>query len=301
MTHLGRLGFTPYGPGDAPAAGSVPVSVVILTRDEAMNVPRVLTSTAWAAQRIVLDSGSTDDTAKLAAEYGATVVHRAWDGYAQQREAALHLGEVQHDWVYFVDADEWVSAQLAQEIATALTETTYVAFRQRRRFVFLGAWIQHSGWYEGSWMLRLMDRRAATFSVGSSYGERASVTGPVGTLTHDLVDHDLKGLDRWLAKHVAYARLEAEQRAATPGLRHRLADAWLLRNDRPLARSLAKEVVWTYVPLKPLMLFLYMYVLRAGYRDGQVGLQFAVLRGWWFEYTVQALMREPRRADLPLG
>jgi len=270
----------------------VPVTVIVLSQDEALTIRRALDSTSWAAQRIVVDSGSSDGTPEIAAAAGATVVHQQWLGYAEQRELGMHLPQVQHEWVYFVDADEWVSADLAAEIAATVEAATCVAYRQRRRFIFQETWIRHCGWYEGSWIVRLLDRRHATFTGGASYGERALVDGRVGVLTNDLVDEDIKGLARWLTKHAVYAQLEAAQRAALPDLRIRIREAWRFRTDRPLLRALAKDVVWPYVPYKPLVLFLYMYVLRAGVRDGRAGLQFCVLRGWWFEYAIQAMARE---------
>src|SRR5580692_11295454 len=115
-----RLGLRPYHHGDAPARGSVPVSVVVLTRDEEVNIARCLMSVAWAEQTVVVDSGSVDQTVPLARSLGADVVDQPWLGFSGQREFALRLPEVRNDWIYFVDADEWVSSQLALEIAAAL-------------------------------------------------------------------------------------------------------------------------------------------------------------------------------------
>ena len=67
---------------------------------------------------MVVDSGSTDKTVPIARSLGAKVVEQPWLGFSGQREFALRLPELRHDWVYFVDADEWVSPQLAAEIAS---------------------------------------------------------------------------------------------------------------------------------------------------------------------------------------
>ena len=115
-----RLGLRPYREGDDPAPGTVQVSVVVLTRNEAPNIRRCLSSVAWADQVIVVDSGSTDGTGIAAESLCAEVVDQPWLGYSDQREFALRLPQIRHDWVYFVDADEWVSPQLADEISTQL-------------------------------------------------------------------------------------------------------------------------------------------------------------------------------------
>ena len=108
-----KLGLRPYGAGDDPPPGSVPVSVVVLTRDEEVNIGRCLASVAWADQVMVVDSGSTDATVPIARSLGADVVEQPWLGFSGQREFALRFPDLRHDWVYFVDADEWVSPQLA--------------------------------------------------------------------------------------------------------------------------------------------------------------------------------------------
>ena len=206
-----RLSLRPYRRGDDPPRGSVPVSVVVLTRDEEVNIARCLDSVAWADQVIVVDSGSADDTVSIARSLGADVVEQAWLGFSGQRDFALRLPEIRHDWVYFVDADEWVSPQLAAEVAARLTSTRCAAFSHRLRLVFMNTWMRHSGWYSGSRVVRLVDRRYTKYD-GSLVGERASVDGPVGRLANDIVDEDCKGLARWLRKHVRYAELELERR-----------------------------------------------------------------------------------------
>ena len=124
-----KLGLRPYAAGDGPVPGSVPVSVVVLTRDEEPNIGRCLTSLAWADQVLVVDSGSADRTVPIARSRGAEVVEQPWLGYSGQREFALRMPQLRHDWVYFVDADEWVSPQLAEEIGAALRAPSCAAFR----------------------------------------------------------------------------------------------------------------------------------------------------------------------------
>ena len=117
-----RLGLRPYQAGDDPPPGSVPVSVVVLTLNEEPNIRRCLASVAWADQVVVVDSGSADGTVPVARSLGAEVVEQPWLGFSAQRECSLRLPLIRHDWVYFVDADEWVSPQLAAEIAIQLAD-----------------------------------------------------------------------------------------------------------------------------------------------------------------------------------
>lgn len=299
-----KLGLRPYRAGDDPAPGSVPVSVVVLTRDEEVNIRRCLASVGWADQVVVVDSGSTDDTAAIATGLGAEVVEQPWLGFPGQREFALRLPSLRHDWVYFVDADEWVSPQLASEIAGHLSGAppagvpgtpparvpgapSCAAFAQRFRLVFGGTWIRHCGWYDGSWIVRLVDRRCAKFD-GGLVGERAHVDGPVRRLRYDLVDEDRKGLAAWLHKHVRYAELEAERRGRPPPLSRRLRAAASRSDTAPLIRVVLKDVIFPSVPARPAALFIYMYIIRLGVLDGLAGLRFCFFHAW-FEATVNAL------------
>jgi glycosyltransferase involved in cell wall biosynthesis len=288
---MSKLGLRPYRAGDHPAPGSVPVSVVVLTLNEEPNIRRCLASVAWAGQVVVVDSGSTDATVAIACSLGAEVVEQPWLGFSAQREFALRLPVLRHDWVYFVDADEWVSPQLATELAGRLPVSSCAGFSQRLRLVFQGTWIRHCGWYRGSWVVRLVDRRYASFD-GSPVGERACVRGGVARLANDLVDEDRKGLAAWLHKHVRYAQLEAERRCQRLPLRQRLrAVRTAGSNTRPVVRSLLKDIVFPAVPAKPAAIFLYMYLVRLGLLDGLAGLRFCFYHAW-LQASVSALCAE---------
>jgi glycosyltransferase involved in cell wall biosynthesis len=285
-----RLGLQPYRAGDDPSPGTVPVSVVVLTRDEEPNIRRCLASVAWANQAVVVDSGSTDDTVPIARSLGAEVIEQPWLGFSAQREFALRLQELRNDWVYFVDADEWVSPQLASEIAAHMQAPSCAGYAHRLRLVFQGTWIRHCGWYRGSWVVRLVDRRYTKYD-GSPVGERACIDGPVHQLRNDIVDEDRKGLAAWLHKHVRYAQLEAQYRAARVPLPQRLRTLRSREDTRPLIRVVLKDVIFPFVPAKPLALFVYMYLIRLGLLDGRVGLRFCSYHAW-YEASVTALQAD---------
>jgi glycosyltransferase involved in cell wall biosynthesis len=292
-----RLGLRPWRKGDNPPPGSVPVTVVVLTRDEEVNVARCLDSVAWAAQTVVIDSGSSDSTVPLARSLGADIVEQPWLGFSGQREFALRRPEVRNNWVYFVDADEWVSPQLASEIAGRLDATDCAAFGHRLRLVFLNTWIRHSGWYSASWVVRVVDRRYAKYD-DSLVGERPSVDGPVGRLVNDIVDEDRKGLASWLHKHVRYAELEQRKRGQPIPLRERIRR--FRSRDRtatkPLARVILKDLVFPAVPARPIAVFLYMYVARLGLLDGVAGLRFCFFHAW-FQAAVGGLQSEAVQSE----
>jgi glycosyltransferase involved in cell wall biosynthesis len=296
-----RLGLAPYPAGSGPAAASVPVTVIVLAKNEEKNLGRCLASVAWARQVVVVDSGSEDMTVAIAHESGARVVEEPWRGFSRQRQLALDLPEVAHDWVFFVDADEWVSSELATEVAGAVGTADYAAFRLRFRLVFEGRWIRHCGWYGGAWLTRLLRRDAASFDL-DDWVDRPRVEGRIGQLRNDIVDEDLKGLASWLRKHVGYAELEAERRRSRPPFRE-VVRGWRGRrrtDTRPLGRAVLKDLVFPWVPAKPLGMFVYMYVVRLGFLDGLTGLRFCFFHAW-FQATVNALEDARRREASAAG
>lgn len=291
MTAKGLGALRPYDPSlDEPQDRSVPLSVVVLTKDEEVNIARCLRSVAWAEQVIVLDSGSTDRTVAIAESLGATVLHHPWLGYGAQRGHALQLPELLSRWVYFVDADEWVSPALAAEVAGSLSRPEVAGYAHRLRLVFMGRWIRHCGWYTNSWVVRLARRDVASMD-NSPVGERLAVAGKVDRLHNDIVDEDRKGLASWLRKHIGYAELEAARRAETSPSAVRLRTAMRRKDTVPFSRAFAKEVLFPLLPGKPLVLFCYMYLLRGGFLDGTEGLTFCLYHAW-HEFTVGRLLQE---------
>jgi hypothetical protein len=161
--------------------------------------------------------------------------------------------------------------------------------------VFQGTWIRHCGWYSGSWVVRLVDRRYTKYD-GSLVGERASVDGTVGRLANDIVDEDRKGLAAWLHKHVRYAELEQRRRGQPVPLAERVRRfRGRDRSDtRPLSRVVLKDLILPSVPARPAAVFLYMYLVRLGVLDGRSGLRFCFFHAW-YQASVDALAAEASR------
>lgn len=269
----------------ASASGRAPVTALVLAKDEEPNIARCIASLGWCQDVVVVDSGSSDDTVAIARAAGARVITTGWRGYAAQREWALRQG-FHTDWVYFVDADEWVTPELADEVTEALGRPDPPsAFSQGFRLVWQGRWIRHCGWYPSAPIVRLVRPDRTRYDTTAGFSEHPIVEGPVGRLQHDIVDEDLKGLARWLHKHVEYAVLEARRRGLPQSAR---------RPQEPLVRHVLRTKVAPRLPFRPLFTFVYMYVLRAGFLDGATGLRFCLMHAW-FQLTVDALREESRR------
>lgn len=267
----------------SPKDQPVPLTVLVLSKNEAPNIERAIASASWARDIVVIDSGSTDGTQELARATGAIVHETDWRGFGAQREYALRLPTIETDWVFFLDADEYVSTVLANEILDLFSggPPEADAFWLFFTTTFLGSPIRHSGWNPGPRIVRIM-RRSQSSYTDNKFSEHPSVVGKVGSLNNRIIDDDRKPFERWLHKHLEYAKLEASKRMdSRPGPK-------ITTETR--SRAFLKRHIHL-VPARPIVQFLYMYFLRAGFLDGVVGLKFAFYH-MWFQQTVQDLVAD---------
>jgi glycosyltransferase involved in cell wall biosynthesis len=275
-----------------------PVTVVILTFNEERNLPSCLASVAeWAADVVVVDSGSTDQTLAIAAAHGARVVTHAFDTHAHQWAWTFAEVRLTTDWVLALDADQAVTPELRQAISAAVGEagSTIAGYFINRRQVFRGRWIRHGGYYP-KYLLKLWRRSAVRIDVGDLVDHHFGVAGTTARLTGDLIEDNRNeaAIFDWIAKHNRYARLQATEELA------RLADG-RARGDwrgNPDERTLRRKALWARMPgyVRPLGYFLYRYVLRLGFLDGKQGFVFHFLQAWWYRLLVDINLDELRKA-----
>lgn len=232
------------------------LTAAVLARDEAAKIERCLRTLAWADERLVLlDAATTDDTAARAAALGARVASRLLDDFAHQRNAALELAR--GDWVLFVDADEVVTPELADEVRAATIDPAgRVGFWIPRRNIICGRWVRYAGWYPDA-QLRLLRRDHARYDEQRLVHEVVLLDGEAGQLQESLVHYNYTSLAQFRRKQAHYALLEAQ--------------ALRQRGVRP--RS------WSVV-VQPLREFRRRYVTLHGYREGLLGLQLSALLAW---------------------
>jgi glycosyltransferase involved in cell wall biosynthesis len=277
------------------------VSVLILARNEQLNINGCLESVKWCNDIVVYDSYSTDQTAIIARAFGARVLQRAFDNYGAQREAARREVPYKYPWVLALDADERVEPALADEVQQVAAESSqhHAAYRVRRKDHFMGRWIRHATLYP-SWFVRLY-RPDRIYYDGRTVHEYPVVNGTVGELRHHLIHHSFnKGLADWWAKHARYASLEAGEsfRVCETG---RIDWPGLFCRADPVRRRRALKALAVRLPCRPTLRFLYTYLLRGGFLDGRAGLAYCRLLAM-YEYLIvlnqQEILR--RRCGLPI-
>ena len=272
------------------------VSIFIQTLNEEQNLPRCLEALGWADDIVVLDSFSTDGTEEVARRFGARWVQHEYEGRAAHQNWAMENIDFKHPWVYYSDADEIVTPELADEIrrVTSDPDRPEVAWKVRRRDHFMGKWIKRSSQYP-IWFVRLFQPDKIRWQRKAN--PVPEIDGPVGTLENDYLHYPFsKGLYDWLWRHNRYSSFEAEETIRSLEAKDFRFGELFTRD--PVVRRKALKTLSFRMPLRPLLRFLYMYGLRLGVLDGRAGFHFCMLQAF-YEYQIVLKVRELRSGERP--
>jgi glycosyltransferase involved in cell wall biosynthesis len=266
------------------------ISVMIFTLNEELNIQYCLDSVSWCNDIIVVDSGSRDGTRQICEKAGARVFENPFEGFGSQRNWALKNTKPRHEWVLILDADERVTEKLGSEIRNKLhaVDADVGAFRIRRRFYMWGRWLRRSSLYP-TWVVRLVRVNRVKF-VDRGHAETQIVKGAILELEEDLLDENHKGLESWFERQNRYSTRDAQYELDISNKSGWWKDLW---TTDPLERRAALKVVSAGMPFRPLIYFVYSYLLRGGFLDGAPGLWFCLMRAN-YQFMVSAKKREMR-------
>jgi len=227
-------------------SGKTPLSVVIITLNEEKNITRCLESVQWADDIVVVDSGSSDSTCTIAEKLGARVIHNDWPGFGRQKRFAT--AQARHDWVLSLDADEWASEKLADEVSGLVTGgPTLTAYRIRRRHHFMGKLLRYGISYPDD-VLRLFNRQQAGWNERPVH-ESVEYSGNAGFIAGEIMHESAPSLERYIEKLNRYTTIQASERL-------------------PVSRP-----IWLFhLTLLPLWQFLRGYIFKLGFLDGIPGM-----------------------------
>lgn len=265
------------------------ISVLVFTLNEENNLPSCLDCVKWSDDIHVLDSYSTDRTVEIARQYGANVWFRKFDTYAQHQNWAFANVTFKHAWVLYLDADERVTASLADAMRAAVADPgPVVAFKVQRRDFFLDTWLKHTqmtAFYERLFRPEKMKYERLVHCV-------AKPDGPVSVVSGYLDHYPFsKGIADWVTRHNRYSTLEAQQTMMDRADGKRVSVRAILfpRNGSERRENL-KELYYR-LPMRPLAKFFLMYVLKRGFLDRLAGLTYCVLIGF-YEFLIVLKIRE---------
>lgn len=231
---------------------TLPISLVIITYNEEKNIRRCLESAfGMVSEIVIVDSGSTDGTTRIASDYNAHVYHNPWPGHVAQKNIAL--SKCTQRWALSLDADEAMSIALRFSIENLFRrgEPDRSGYWINRKNFYLGEWIEHA-WYP-EWRLRMVKTNKALW-VGSDPHDRLSVSGPTAKLTGDILHYSYADLQDHISRTISYGRIGA----------HTLV-------------SRGQDFKWYKLVFSPLIRFAKSLILKQAWRDGW--------RGWIIAYS----------------
>ncbi len=232
------------------------ISAVIITKNEAESLPRCLGSLMECDEIIVVDSGSTDDTEKIARKYGCRFFKKKWEGYARQKNAGIKLAK--NPWILSVDADEWVPGVLMKEIKETVKLQEFEGYIiPRKNLYYTGKWLSFGGLYPDS-QLRLFKKNYGIFDESAEVHESVVLKGKKGFLKNDLMHETKKSIEAHVKAINTYTDLEAER---------------LLRKG--------KKAGFYGLIVKPVFYFIRHYFFKFGFLDGWQGFVYHMLSAWY--------------------
>jgi len=223
----------------------LPLSVSIISFNEAANIGRTLDSIKTiASEIIVVDSHSTDDTRKIALKYGANVYAEDWKGHIRQKNSALE--KCTQPWILSLDSDEVVSEALCAAIVAAVRTPGRSGYRINRRTFYLGKLLRYA--WQPDWKLRLVRKDADPLWAGYDPHDRLEMAGRSGRLKGDLIHYSYTDLRDHMQRLVTYAEITANS-----------------------YHKNGKRFQWHNLLINPPAAFLKKYVMKRAFLDGSQG------------------------------
>ena len=291
------------GPARAETLGCVdgglprpPVSVVILTFNEELNIGPCIRSCRWWCDDIhVLDSGSTDKTAQIARDLGATVHVNKFKSFGDQRNWAIDNIACRHPWHFHLDADERFTPPLVEEMLRRVKQDgageCFDAYHCPSKMILLDRWLRWSGGYPG-YQVRLFRYGKCRF-IDFGHGQREDCHGAIGTIDEPYMHYGFsKSLAEWFYKHNSYSSREAME-----GLTLRRS-GWRPSSALWKAHGVQRRREWknfSYsMRFRWMLRFFYNYFLRVGFLDGRSGLRYSLMISTYEYWTELKIIEEAK-------
>jgi glycosyltransferase involved in cell wall biosynthesis len=272
------------------------ISILILTKNEANDLPACLASVAWSDDIHVFDSGSTDETELIAHRGNAKFSKKIYDNKlpfggdeSAHRNWAIKNLPFKYDWIFTIDADERATPELVESMKLAVTAAKdEAAFRIQRRDFFLGTWLRHV--QTTPYYLRLFHKNRLHYErvINPVTISNGPVVDIAGYLDHFPFS---KGISYWFERHNGYSTAEASQIILNRENKEPFSiKSAFFEKDFNKKRFHQKELFYR-LPFRPLIKFIILYVLKRGFLDGKAGFTYAVLQSI-YEYMIVIKTRE---------
>jgi glycosyltransferase involved in cell wall biosynthesis len=258
---------------------TVPITIIVHSLNEEVNIPFVLDNVVgWADQVCVIDSDSSDGTQRIVREKGAELYSRACtrEGLVEQRNWALENIPFRNEWVFILDADEWMEPEIKSEVERLIRndDGTKDGYWCRFKLIFMGKWIKRSSMYP-SWSMRLFRHKLVRYEKRDVNSHPLVQPGREGYLQEHIHNEDRRGFSYYIKRLDEFSTLEArayDKRRRVVGQEAVLVGR--LFGTSAERRRFLKNL-FIRLPLRPALLFVYLYFVRMGFLDGRVGFDYA--------------------------
>lgn len=225
------------------------IAVCCITKNEEIHLERLIKNINDLANEIIIvDSFSEDKTKDIALKYNCKFYQKSFDNFSNQKNFCLNKVSNSSEWVLFLDADEYITEELKQEILS-IKEDIYDAYEFKRKFFWKGRWVKRG--YFPHWFLRLGKKDKIKFDENKINEHLICLTDKVKRLEGCFVDNNLKSTSKWFEKHNLYAEMES------------------IRYFENIEKS-KKRLLWNKLPLiiRPFILFFYRLIIKKSIFDG---------------------------------
>lgn len=268
------------------------ISVVILTKNEALDIPGCLKSVAWCDDIFVIDSGSTDSTVEIASAAGAKIISNDFKSFGQQRNFALDHINYKYNWILFLDADERVTTAFYNSIISSIekADNSVAGFYCCWKMIMENTWLKRCDNFP-KWQFRLLRKGRARFTDYGHGQKEAAVDGDILYIKEPYLHYGFsKGWGHWVDRHNRYSSLEAMERLHNvPPFSNVFSKHGSIRNPALKARV-------ARVPGWPLIRFLQAYLINMGVLEGMPGFNYCINMAY-YEFLIKIKMREIRFRD----
>lgn len=278
----------------------IPITVIILTYNEELNLEKTLQAVKdLAGEIIIVDSFSTDSTENIAKNYGTVFYQNSFVTHAQQWNFALRNISLKNEWILGIDADQVLSQQLKEQLIELFNNRNelikYQGIYVKKRNFFLGKRIRFGGVGEIN-TLKLFKKDAVYLDENELVDHHFYVKGNVKYLSGWINDRNEKdNLKTWLVKHAGYAELQAREEISKS---LKVQFKWIkVLTDRQVRILFIKLKIWGKLPVlaRPFIYFLYRYFILLGFLDGGRGLIFHLLQGFAYNFYVSSFIYDHKK------
>lgn len=280
----------------------ITIAAIILTKNESKHIVRCIKSIKpFIDDIVVVDCFSNDDTQKIAESLGARVIQHAWKTYATQMNFGICECGITADWIWRIDADEFIEEPLGQKVREYIQQapTNVNGIYVRKRIDFMGKPLLHGGWYpsyhlkvfrrghgecENRWMdehIRLFDGETITINEGNQ------------------VDANLNNLSWWTEKHNSYATREmVDMLMMEYGMDAKAneVEPKFFGTEEQRKRWLKLKYIKTPLFVRPFANFFIRYIIKGGFLDGKEGFIWHILQGFWYRMLVDSKIFEIKKS-----